>query len=70
MQRVNAKHKTQPWIRDASQDRQPEIHSTPRREDFQRIKEPTNKKTADFGYSFWQIPNTSNICLLEDKIQD
>ena len=28
---------------DASQDRQPEIHSTPKREDFQRIMEQTNK---------------------------
>ena len=42
---------TQFWIRDASQDRQPEIHSTPVREDFQRIMgRPTT--TADFGSSF------------------
>ena len=27
------------------------------------------RKTADFGSSFWEIPYTSNICLLEDKIQ-
>ena len=26
--------------------------------------------TADFGSSFRQIPNTSHICLLEDKIED
>ena len=26
--------------------------------------------TADFGSSFRQIPYTSNVCLLEDKIQD
>ena len=26
--------------------------------------------TADFGPSFRQIPNTSHVCLLEDKIQD
>ena len=26
--------------------------------------------TADFGSSFWQIRNTSYVCLLEDKIQD
>ena len=25
---------------------------------------------ADFGSSFWQIPYTSNLCLLEDKVQD
>ena len=26
--------------------------------------------TADFRSSFWQIPCTNHICLLEDKIQD
>ena len=26
--------------------------------------------TADFGSPFWQIPYTSNVCLLEEKIQD
>ena len=26
-------------------------------------------KTADFGSSFWQIPNNSHVRLLEDKIQ-
>ena len=26
--------------------------------------------TADFGSSLWQIPHTSYVCLLEDKIQD
>ena len=26
--------------------------------------------TADFGSSLWQIPYTSHVCLLEDKIQD
>ena len=25
---------------------------------------------ADFGSSFWQVPYTSNVCLVEDKIQD
>ena len=34
---------TQLWIRDPSQDRQPEIHSTRGREDFQRIMGQTNK---------------------------
>ena len=32
-----SENQTQLWIRDASQDRQPEIHSTLVREDFQRI---------------------------------
>ena len=26
--------------------------------------------TADFGSSLWQVPYTSNSCLLEDKVQD
>ena len=26
--------------------------------------------TADFGSSFWQVPYASNLCLLEDKVQD
>ena len=26
--------------------------------------------TADFGSPFWQVPYTSNLCLLEDKVQD
>ena len=43
MSRVNAKHQTQLWIRDASEDRQPETHSTRRRQDFQRIMGQTNK---------------------------
>ena len=58
-------------IRDASQDRQPEIQSTLVREDFQRIDcrgRPTT--TADFWSPLWQIPEPSNVCLLEDKIQD
>ena len=26
--------------------------------------------TADFGSPFWHVPYTSNLCLLEDKVQD
>ena len=40
---MNVKTKTQLWIRDASQDRRPEIHPTLMREDFQRIMGQTNK---------------------------
>ena len=40
---VNVKHQTQLWIRDASPDRQPEIHWTLVREAFQRIMGQTNK---------------------------
>ena len=66
---VKAKHQLR--IRDASQDRQPEIQSSPVREDFWRImvtERPTT--TADFRSSFWQILHVNNVHLLEDKIQD
>ena len=43
MYRVDANSQTQRWIRDASQDRQPEIHSTLVREDSQRRMGQTNK---------------------------
>ena len=39
---VTSERQTQPWIRDASQDRQPDIRPQVR-EDFQRIMEWTNK---------------------------
>ena len=45
-------------IRNASQDRQPEIHLTPRRKVFKGFMvRPT--KTSDLGTSLWQIPNTN-----------
>ena len=61
---VKPKHQLR--IRDASQDRQPEIQSSLVREDFQRIMEQTN------NYCRFQIliPHVSNVRLLEDKIQD
>ena len=66
-----AKIKHQFRVRDASQDRQPEIHSSPMREDVQRTVEQSRPTTtADFGSSFWQILHASNIRLFEDKIQD
>ena len=40
---VNVKFQTQSWIRDFRRDHQPEIHSTPRREDSQIIMGQTNK---------------------------
>ena len=57
---MNAKHQTQPWIRDASQDRQPENHSTLMREDVQRILgRPT--KTADFESSFRMVESLDDL---------
>ena len=61
---VKAKHQLR--IRDASQDRQPEIQSSPVREDFQRIMEQTNNDCR-FQILIWQIHHDSNIRLLEDK---
>ena len=64
---VRTKHEFR--IRDASQDRQPEIQSSLVRRFFKELwSRPTT--TADFGSSFRQFPHTSNVCLLEDKIQD
>ena len=40
---VNVRFQTQSWLWDFSRDRQPEIHSTLRREDSWRIMEQTNK---------------------------
>ena len=54
---------------DASQDRQPEIHSTLRREVFQRIMEQTNKDCRSRNFTLTNS-YTNNICLLEDKIQN
>ena len=56
---VNVKCQTQLRIRDASQDRQPEIHSSLVREDFQRIMGHTNNDC-----------HVSNVRLLEGKIQN
>ena len=56
-------------IRDASQDRQPKIQSSPVRETLNRIMEQTNN---DGRFQIFISTNsyTSNVCLLEDKIQD
>ena len=65
--RMETKHQFK--IRDASPDRQPKVQSSQVRETLQRIMSgPTT--TADLRSSFRQIPYTSNIRLLEDKIQD
>ena len=56
-------------IRDTSLDRQPKFsHLQWRRLSKELWCRPTT--TADFGSSFRQIPYTSHVCLLEDKVQD
>ena len=56
-------------IKDACPDRQPKIQSSLVKEILQRITvRPTT--TADLRSSFWQVPYSSNVYLLEDKIQD
>ena len=68
---MKAKH--QHWIRDASQDRQPEIHSTLVREDFQRIMGQTNidcrfqtfifdKFTTSATFAYWKIRFKTEVC--------
>ena len=56
-------------IRDASPDRQPKIQSSLVRENHQRIMGQTNN---DCRFQIFILTNshTSNVCLLEDKIQE
>ena len=61
MERVNVKHQTQTWIRDASHDRQPEIHSTLMREDFQRIMGQTNNDCRFRIFIFDKFPNPATL---------
>ena len=64
---VKGEHKIK--IRDASLDSQPKIQSSSVEETLQNLwSRPTT--TADFGSTFRQIPYTSHVCLLEDKVQD
>ena len=64
---VKAKHPFR--LRDASQDRQPEIQSSPVSEDFQTVMWQTNK---DCRFQIFILTNShvSNVRLLEDKIQN
>ena len=64
---VKAKHQFR--IRDASQDRQPEIQSSSVEETLQKNYGARPTTTADLRSSFWQIHHASNISLLEDKIK-
>ena len=74
MKRVNAKHQTQPWIRDASQDRQPEIHSTLMREgssknygaDQQRLQISDlhfDKFLFSATFACWKIRFKTEVCI-------
>ena len=56
-------------IRDASLDRQPKIQSSLVREILQRIMVQTNNDCR-FQILIFTNCHTSNVCLLEDKIQD
>ena len=62
--RVKATHQTQLRIRDASQGRQPEIHSTPVREDFQRIMGQTNNdcRFRIATFACWKITFKTEVC--------
>ena len=64
MQRVNVKTQPQPWIRDASQDRQPEIHSTLSKEDFQKDygADQQRLQSSDLHFDKFTTPGTSACC--------
>ena len=55
------KTQTQLWIRDASQDRQPEIHSTLGREDCQRIMGQTNKDCRSRNFTLTKFPTPATF---------
>ena len=66
--KVKGKNKIKIW--DASLDRQPKIQSSSVEERLFKGLWGRPTTTADFGSSFWQVPYASNLCLLEDKVQD
>ena len=57
---MNAKHQTQVWIRDASQDRQPEIHSKLAREDYSKNcgADQQRLQVSDLHYDKFPNPAT------------
>ena len=57
-------------IRDASLDRQPKIQSSPVREILQKNYAADQQRLQISDLHFDKIHHTSNVCLLEDKIQD
>ena len=70
---MNVKFQTQSWIRDFRRDRQPEIHSTQRREDSQRIMVQTNNDCRSRNFTLtnslhpstfacWKIRFKTEVC--------
>ena len=57
-------------IRDASLDRQPKIQPSSVEETLQRIMEQTNNDCRFLTSTLTSFPFTSNLCLLEDQVQD
>ena len=64
-----SENQTQLWIRDASQDRKPEIHSTLVREDFQRITGRLQISDLHFDrftnpatFACWKIRFKTEVC--------
>ena len=57
---MNVKFQTQPWIRDASQDRQPEIHSTLMREDSSKDygADQQRLQISDLHFDQFRTPTT------------
>ena len=70
LQRRKVKDQNKIEILDASLDRQPKIQSSSVEETLQRIMGQTNNDCRFLDLHFDKIPYTSNVCLLEDKVQD
>ena len=62
MWRVNVRFQEQPWIRDSSQDRQPDVHSILRRENFQRMMDHFDKFPDPATFVCWKIRFKTEVC--------
>ena len=69
LQRRKVKDQNKIEIWDASLDRQPKIQSSSVEETSKNYL-PDQQRLRISGSPFWQVPYASNLCLLEDKIQD
>ena len=67
---LNVRFQTQFWFWDASQDRQPEIHSTLGREDSWIIMGQTNNDCRSRIFTLDKFTTPATVRLLEDKIQN
>ena len=66
---MKANHQTQLWIRDASQDRQPEIHSTLVREDFSKNYGADQQRLQISDLHFDKFPTPATFACWKKRIK-